>query len=228
MNPGINVKWILFDFGGCLDSDGVHSRKLFWDQFASSGLKGISQHRFQEAYSNIDQKIIKESLLLNFGLLQMNKLMCKMLAQDLGLQDIIFTNKVANAITQDQSFYLRRNKSLLIELQKNYRLGIISNFTGNLEIILNEFALTEHFDFVLDSYHVGWSKPSQEIFHLATKLSGTEAAHIAFVGDNPERDIRPAKLAGMTTVLLGNRNNTTEADYTLESLNDLLDITQRQ
>ena len=222
------VKWILFDFGGCLDSDGVHSRTLFFNQFTKLNLIKTTDNynKFQEAYTYSDQKVIKEGLVVDASLLEMNNQMCIHIAEKLSVSDSTVVSKVALAITDIQSAYLRRNNKILKLLSRQYRLGIISNFSGNLKIILNEFSLNSHFDFVLDSYHLGISKPNPEIFKIAIEHCRSDSFNICFVGDNPDNDITPAKNIGMRTILLSPNTIKSNADYTLASLEDLLVFTQ--
>lgn len=224
----MKTKWILFDFGGCLDSDGIHSRTLFYNCFVEQGIleKGYNLDSFQEAYTYSDRRVIQESLITGSGLLEMNEIMCSYIAQNLNIKSNIDIFKVAKAITDYQSSSLKRNKMTLENLKSFYQLGIISNFSGNLNIILDEFSLRPNFNFVLDSYHVGFSKPSPEIFKIAISKCQTDPSNIYFVGDNILNDIIPAKELGMKTVLIQPReelNITNDiADYKISSLKELL------
>lgn len=223
----LNVAWILFDFGGCLDSDGVHSRKLFFDQFVKNELVTSNQNTlFQEAYSYSDQKVIGESLIVNFNLQAMNERMCFYIAEKLNSSDEKKVQQAAIDITQVQSFYLNRNRMILEKLTSHYQLGIISNFSGNLEVILKEFKLDHYFTFVLDSYHVGFSKPNPEIFKLAISKTNCPSNKLVFIGDNIDRDIMPAKNLGMKTILISDKETTSPADYTLSTLSSLLEVAQ--
>lgn len=226
------LKWILFDFGGCLDSDGVHSRTLFFEHFVKAGLliqQDVSDH-FQDAYTYSDRMVIDNSLILKSNLLEMNEVMCSFIADKLKLpkNQRSVVAKIAKTITETQSNYLKRNKKIIKLLRQKYHLGIISNFSGNLLIILEEFSLLPYFTFVLDSYYVGHSKPSPEIFKLAINQCKVNPEEICFVGDNILRDIRPAKELGLKTVLIDPIGQPNPADYSLTSLEELLLLTQRK
>ncbi|MDD4972736.1 MAG: HAD family hydrolase [Bacteriovorax sp.] len=224
----MRVKWILFDFGGCLDSDGVHSRTLFLNQFAKYNLLNSAEDftNFQDAYTYSDRIVIENSLIVDSPLLEMNDKMCYYIAKKLNKTDALKVTEVAKSITEIQSLYLRRNNKILEQLNGQYQLGIISNFSGNLATILNEFSLASHFRFVLDSYHVGSSKPNPAIFNLALEKCKSTSKDICFVGDNIERDINPANALGMKTILISPTPQKSDADYTLASLEDLLVLTQ--
>lgn len=224
----MQVKWILFDFGGCLDSDGIHSRTLFLSQFSKYNLINSAEDytRFHDAYSYSDRIVIENSLIVDSTLLEMNDRMCFYIAQKLNIADTSKVSEVAKAITEIQSIYLRRNKKILEQLNGQYQLGVISNFSGNLTTILDEFSLISHFSFVLDSYHVGASKPNPAIFNLAIEKCSSSSKEICFVGDNIERDIVPANALGMKTILISPTRKKCKADYTLTSLEELLVLTQ--
>ena len=213
----MTLKCILFDFGGCLDSDGVHSRTLFLNEF-----KFKDKALFQDAYTFADQKVISESLILNSNLLEMNVIMSQLIAQKL---EIPFDASVPQRISDVQSFHLKRNASVLSTLSKQYKLGIVSNFSGNLKIILEEFKLRQYFDFVIDSYYEQCAKPDIRIFKRALELAATSPLDCAFVGDNPERDIAPAKSLGMKTILITQNILSIKeqiADVAIEQLDDIL------
>ena len=150
-----DCKWILFDFGGCLDSDGEHSRDLFLSQFKKFNIIESNEDlkRFQETYSAVDKKVIGESLIKNSPLLHMNEVMCKHIALFLDKYDEKKINLVAKAITDKQSHFIERNKSIIEKLSKQFNLGIISNFSGNLEIILVEFKIKKYFKLVTNKFN---------------------------------------------------------------------------
>lgn len=220
----LNVSWLLFDYGGCLDSDGVHSRTLFLRQFVAYGLfpRMDDNTVFESAYTYSDRKVIDESLIAESSLLEMNQKMCFFMAEKLGGTSRSRIMEVARAITDVQSGYLKRNQIILSRLSRYYRLGVISNFSGNLHKILDDFSLSPYLTFILDSFHVGHRKPDPEIFELALSKCRTSANDICFVGDNLDRDIFPAKRLGIKTVLISKKQNQSAADYTFSSIQDLL------
>jgi putative hydrolase of the HAD superfamily len=81
-------------------------------------------------------------------------------------------------------------------------LGVISNWTGDLDGVLHRVALREHFDFVLDSAHIGFEKPHPDIFAEALRRAGCAAHHALHVGDSPEHDVDGALACGLHAVLL--------------------------
>ena len=70
---------------------------------------------------------------------------------------------------------VRRNETLLERLQQSYHLGVVSNFTGNLELCLQELGLMKYFSVVADSGRVGVTKPDARLFQHALTWPGLVA-----------------------------------------------------
>ncbi len=81
-------------------------------------------------------------------------------------------------------------------------LGVISNWTGDLEDVMRSIELHDAFDFILDSAHLGFEKPHPEIFHEALRRADSIAQHALHVGDSPEHDVDGALAAGLRAALL--------------------------
>ncbi|NOZ42857.1 MAG: HAD family hydrolase [Alphaproteobacteria bacterium] len=229
MNRILTTKWIIFDFGGCLDSDGIHSRRLFFQAFRLQGLIAENQWDiFQDAYSRMDQNLVRDGLNDGQNLPQMNDLICRMIAQYLDLSDREAVGRAIDEITRKQACCLNRNKTILLTLKTSFNLAVISNFYGNLDTVLKEFGLYDLFEFIIDSHHAGFQKPDPRIFEQAIKLTGEASSSLCFIGDNPDRDIEPARTLGMKTILIHDREiarNDGGADYKIRSLPEILTLT---
>ena len=59
--------------------------------------------------------------------------------------------------------------------------------------------MLKYFRYVFVSSELGVDKPNPEIFRRALRLAGRKAADVIHVGDDPERDWRAARTAGLTT-----------------------------
>jgi FMN phosphatase YigB (HAD superfamily) len=124
---------------------------------------------------------------------------------------------------------LRRNRHILEKLSlAGLKLGIISNFYGNIDALCREFGLSPFLNVVLDSTTVGIKKPDPKLFSLALERLKLPPQAVAFVGDSFERDILPAKAAGMQTFWLigGDKDlvppDASKVDRIIKSLEDLL------
>ena len=108
---------------------------------------------------------------------------------------------LADRFHGDAEAAVRRNVPTLERLARHYRLGIVSNFTGNLQPCLDELGLARLFAAVSDSGVVGWAKPDPRIFEHTLAALGAQADRGSawMVGDNFEADIRGAAGVGMRT-----------------------------
>jgi len=85
---------------------------------------------------------------------------------------------------------------------RGIRLGIISNWTGDLEEVLARIGLRDPFDFVLDSARFGHEKPHAVIFAEALRRAGVEREAALHVGDSPDHDVDGALAVGLKVLLL--------------------------
>lgn len=85
---------------------------------------------------------------------------------------------------------------------RGIKLGVISNWTGDLEDVLRRIELRSSFDFVIDSAHFGHEKPHPEIFAEALRLADVHASAALHVGDSIEHDVDGALSSGLRPVLV--------------------------
>ena len=232
MTKNSNIKAIFFDFGGCIDGNGIHTRTRFLTGFTQNkSIEGIARERFQDAYTFADEKILKEKLCVHMNLYEMNLVMTKLICEDLKLEisyDKIST--ISQSISNAQSESIKTSTTTIEKLARNYTLGIISNFSGNLEIILEEFNIKQYFTHIFDSFHVGYLKPDIRLFNIATDswISKNDGSHseMYFIGDNSDRDVAPAKSLGMHTILIHEpgKKKDCAADFYIERFEELENI----
>jgi putative hydrolase of the HAD superfamily len=102
---------------------------------------------------------------------------------------------------------------VLEELAPRFQLTVISNFDGRLRFILQNLGISKYFAHVFISSELGADKPDREIFRRAVKIMHLDANEVLHVGDDPERDWKAAKAAGLAVFRLDRPQN---------SLRDLL------
>ncbi len=117
--------------------------------------------------------------------------------------------------------------STLKELKKRgYKNYILSNNYPELPDMVQEMGLNKYFDGCVVSALVGYDKPRKEIFDYARQLAGNPAGCI-MIGDNPVDDIKGAKIAGFTTILVNDRHpdyTGDYCDYICKTLTDMLAV----
>ena len=110
--------------------------------------------------------------------------------------------RVAARFHADALETVRRNHAVLEHLAGRFRLGLVSNFTGNLDRCVAELGLSSLFSVIADSWVVGWAKPDPRIFRFALDRLAAGPEDAWMIGDNFEADIRPAAALGMGTCWL--------------------------
>lgn len=89
---------------------------------------------------------------------------------------------------------------ILIDLQRDFHLGIIANQTTECRASLIRRNLLDYFDVIAISDEVGSSKPEIGLFAWAIREAGCRAADSVMIGDRRDNDIYPAQTLGMKTI----------------------------
>jgi len=109
--------------------------------------------------------------------------------------------------------------------RRGFTLGVVSNADGRVPAALQARGIADHFTIVVDSHLVGVEKPDARIFEIALEACGSPAAAAIYVGDIYEIDVRGARNAGLTPVLLDPLGCYRQPDCArITSLTDLLDL----
>jgi len=82
------------------------------------------------------------------------------------------------------------------------RRAVVSNSDGRAEGHLRQSNVRDGIEFVVDSQRVGVEKPDPEIFRIALRRLGVDAARALYVGDIRSVDEEGARAAGMPFVLV--------------------------
>jgi putative hydrolase of the HAD superfamily len=124
-------------------------------------------------------------------------------------------------------------KKLLRQIQQQFKVGLISNFTHAPVIYksLRKVGINEFFNAVVVSEENGWRKPSPQIFQDTLNQLQATAQEAIFIGDSPLEDIKGAKDTGLKTVFVPSQFSTLkdlqksriEPDYVTK---DLIELSQ--
>lgn len=135
---------------------------------------------------------------------------------------------VTNSFVRETVAGLAHSREVVGALKSRFKLGIVSNFYGNLDKILAEAKLDRFFAAVADSSRVGIFKPDAGIFEAALKKIQCAPESAAMIGDSLGKDCVPAHKLGMRTVWLRtasqNADDTTAADFTIRSIDEVARI----
>lgn len=200
------MKAIVLDFGGTVDTDGVHWSKKFWDAYQRQGVP-ITENEFEEAYRSAEALMSGGIVEPGSGLLntlerqvalQVDRLRArKLMDHDLS-SDII--RRIATTCYEDVGRTIRWIRPLLAELYREYLLALKSNFYSNLEAVCRELMIDSYLTAIIDSARIGVQKPDPAIFCITLQRLGVRPPDAVVIGDLYDRDIVPAKSLGCRTI----------------------------
>ncbi len=192
----------LFDFGGTLDSDGVTWQDRFYALYEKHGVR-VDREAFRQAFYASDDLLTETGALEGAGLTETLQVQAEGVWKGLHLNSGVEALRAIIAdFLEHMRWHARRNRSLLVLLKEHYRLGIVSNFYGNLDRVCADLGILDLFDCTIDSFHVGVVKPDPRIFRAALHRMSIRPEQAVFIGDNPGRDMEGAKALGMPHVWL--------------------------
>ena len=192
---------VLFDFGGTLDADGSRWSVRFHAAYRAVGGKQ-SFAAFDRAFRESDRALERLAGIERLGFRAMVDAQTALLLPRLSDGAALPARAIADQFHSATCAVVRRNEELLARLHQSYHLGVVSNFTGNLELCLEELGVMRYFSVVADSGRVGITKPDLRLFQHALSHPGLTAQPAWMVGDNFESDIRPAAALGLSTAWL--------------------------
>lgn len=134
---------------------------------------------------------------------------------------------ISHSFAEESRIGLAVSRRVLERLAGHYKLGIISNFYGNLDRLLDEAGVLRWFGFVGDSSRLGSFKPDPAMFHAALRTLGTETASTLMAGDSLSKDCAPAQALGLRTAWLrhpaaaAQADQIQAADFTITALAEL-------
>jgi putative hydrolase of the HAD superfamily len=97
-------------------------------------------------------------------------------------------------------------------VEKNIRIGLISNSHRCLESFQSHFELVGLIDVAISSSQHGYMKPHPSIFEAALKLAGVLPSEAVMVGDSLKQDIEGARRVGMKGVLVRRSGSNDDSD----------------
>ncbi len=145
----------------------------------------------------------------------------------LGLDRHEFYQRLANAVEPEKTIAPDESTPQLLKKLKNmgYKIVLHTNSGRQLAMkILKTLRIdSDLYDLLVtsDEYE---PKPSAEGYLGIVRQLGIPPSEIIYVGDRVEVELLPAKKLGMITVLLGNKPQAHEIDYTINSLNEILEV----
>ncbi len=190
---------LLFDFGGTLDAEGVPWKERFYRLARQEGLdvpESVFDPAFYGATDTLEGTIPRDA-----GFRSTVERVADGLAARLEREPALFS-RIGNRFIDDSMRQLAQSAALLSRLGERHRIGIVSNFYGNLQAVCDEAGLSPAIGVAVDSTIAGCKKPDPKIFQAALDALGASPADAVFVGDSQRRDMAGARAMGMRHVWL--------------------------
>jgi putative hydrolase of the HAD superfamily len=221
------IETLLFDFGGTLDADGVAWKERFHSLYQAEGLD-IAADAFAPVFFAADDPLVgglpPATDLPETVVALATNIEAELTRRGVGTKEGRTANgqtdrgrRVASRFLFATSAALKRNRPILEALSARFRLGIVSNFYGNLEAVCQGAGLAPLFGVMVDSQCVGAEKPDPAIFRVALDALHAKPETTVFVGDSLRRDREGARRMSMRFIWIAPQNvQTAEARASAE------------
>ena len=226
-------KAILFDFGGTLDYDGVDWFRRLHRAICAAG-DALEWDLFEEAGDWAANEIGRWEDTPQCTMAQTVGRLCEQTHARLGhLHPTTPTRwdpaAIAHAFVAESEIHLNRNRDILRQMAKKFRLGCISNNWGNTAGWCSHYQFSEFFEVMVDSTLVGAMKPARIIFQTALDQLQLPGQACIYVGDRFDFDVAGAHAAGLVPIWITNGSYNSSVDENLQhrkigALNELLTL----
>lgn len=234
-----NLKGLIFDYGGTIDTGGNHWGRVLWHAYEQLGV-AVSHDSFKEAY------VYAERWLATHPVIDPSHTFRQTLESKLSIELKYLTDNNLWAATTDERLQTAQrllenlytgvqkavdgSRRVLLQLAETYPLVLVSNFYGNIHTVLREFQLDTLFGQVIESAVVGVRKPDPRIFTLGVEALKLQPEETLVVGDSYRKDILPAAAAGCHSAWIKGEQWEDEPfdesvpDMIISNLNELLTL----
>jgi len=238
------ISALLFDFGGTLDGP-LHWLDRFLMQYHAAGVE-LDRNELDAAFDHATKAGYRAGKVVQrFGLVDLvrflagnqmeflahqgaDRIRTKLAALDSKARHRIVEQVTAGFVTATRKG-IEANRPVLNDLKARFRIGVVSNFYGNLEGILAETGVKKMFDSIVDSSRVGVFKPEPGIFETALRALRVKPPEAAMIGDSLSKDCAPAHRLGLKTVWYRSSASVhpdepgveSSADFTIASLDEV-------
>lgn len=222
-----DIKGIIFDYGGTLDTNSRHWSEVLWSKYEEYHVP-VGKADFREAYVYGERTLARIPLVKpedNFHdvLCIKTKLQMEYLIEQGNLEQtdaMEYAVKIADSCYQYVLSVLEKTRPVVQSLSRKYKLVLVSNFYGNIRSVLKDFELDDFFSDVIESSVVGVRKPDPAIYRLGVEVLKLPAENVLVVGDSFSKDMVPAKTVGCKVAWL--KGEGWENEEIDESLPDII------
>ncbi|MDR2234248.1 MAG: HAD family hydrolase [Tannerella sp.] len=223
------IHGVIFDYGGTIDSNGVHWAEVIWQGYQAVSMP-VTREMFREAYVHGERTLGKNPIIKPYHTFR-DMLRLKIDIQWDWLKSanetVVDSAKgqihTVDNTTHGNQFNDIESKHCIVDYCYNYALNaiakarpviewladkyplvLVSNFYGNIEAVLKDFGLDRFFPVVIESAVVGVRKPDPQIFRFGVDALQLHTDEVVVIGDSYDKDIVPASTIGCLTIWLKN------------------------
>lgn len=203
-----SIKGIIFDYGGTIDTNGIHWGEFIWEEYRKAGID-ITREKYRETYVHGERFLAKNPVIEptdTFHTLLRKKLAIHFdYLRDTQPETEFKESKaveIADACYKNVENTLKTACKVIEELSIRYPIVLVTNFYGNMPTVLKEFNLSGYFKEIVESSVVGLRKPDPALFALGVEALGLKPQEIVVIGDSYRKDIYPASTLGCRTIWL--------------------------
>ena len=211
------IKGIIFDYGGTLDSRGVHWSEVLWQGYQQADVP-IDKETFRTAYIEGERALARERIILpqdNFHTLLRKKVALEISylpEQPDEVTRALWIDVIAAYCDNAARSCINEARPMLEELHEQYPMMLVSNFYGNIDEVLRDYGIRHLFKGIIESAVVGIRKPNPTLFRLGVDALELPADEVLVVGDSLRKDIEPAEQLGCQVLWLKGKGWTDAED----------------
>lgn len=211
------IKGIIFDYGGTLDSRGVHWSEVLWQGYQHAGVP-IDKGTFRIAYVEGERALARERIILpqdNFHTLLRKKAAIEISylpEQPEEKTRDMWVEKIARYCDNAARTCIDEARPMLEQLHERYPMMLVSNFYGNIDEVLRDYGIRHLFKGIIESAVVGVRKPNPTLFRLGVDALELAPDEVLVVGDSLRKDIEPAERLGCHVLWLKGKGWTDDED----------------
>lgn len=216
----IDIKGVIFDYGGTIDSRGVHWSEIIWDGYRTVQIP-VGKEQFRDCYVYAERELAKTRHILpehNFYDLLLIKMQIE-LGQLVATGALPASFPIEEKAGEIAAYCYAKAKESIEEARPTLEFAcrrtpmvLVSNFYGNVETVLADFDLLKYFRRIIESAVVGVRKPDPQIFRLGVDALGLPPENVLVVGDSYKKDILPALSLGCRVAWLKGKGWTDDED----------------
>ncbi|MBR3728894.1 MAG: HAD family hydrolase [Muribaculaceae bacterium] len=211
------IKGIIFDYGGTLDSRGVHWSEVLWQGYCQAGAP-IDKETFRTAYVEGERALARERIILPQDVF--HTLLLKKVALEISFlpqqpdEDTRqrWIESVADYCDQAARECINEARPMLEMLHDQFPMMLVSNFYGNIDEVLRAYGIRHLFKGIIESAVVGVRKPNPTLFKLGVDALELDSHEVLVVGDSLRKDIEPAEKLGCHVLWLKGKGWTEDED----------------